>query len=1072
MDSHPPSLTPIDETRTSRAPSDTSDNDLEAGAPARSANDGGGTPEVVSGTIDFPVREPRLSFASRRFLTANGVSPAQTPPDLRRSALVESQKRKRPPASQTLPNHSSAHAVRVRRARSSIELGDMKTASGPSDFSARLKRPGFARTFRDRVKGMIAIGETRRRQPHVQRRFTWRFTVGEFEEESWALKSYDVRGHSARKRMRELLNIGPDTGSLRPPPGLLSQQSALPGLFSSDLSEPDVYCTSSSESDSDNAHPVVDFSMDPNKSSHRSKIPLVGRFRTSFVDLVMDRGTEKLGTFDGVFLRSIFNIFGVIFFLRVPFIVGSVGGGISTAIILCTVLVTFLTTLSLSAILTNGSASSVCSYIVISRTVGPELGGPIGILLAVANMINLALHLLGFAKVIELIAGGQQFGFESRVYSIMVLLFVAAFTTLSIHILGAFQRYVVFPIFLVSLAAFVIGLIVKEAQDDEITSTVFAGFSRDTLKTNIAASGDLATAQRSVELFFPGVFGILCGANFCARLKDPVKSIPFGTLMGVFFTAFLYLALVWLLTASAKIDALRDEFMAERIIGALSVSRIPFYCGVMACALSQAITNFASAVRLIGNVSRDRIYPVLNWLTAKSPRLRLNIFVFVIAVCCILPGSIDELTPYITAFFLLTYAAINFACFLQSYNNAPGWRPKFRYFNKWLSLATFFYCIVVMFFLSLLAAGVAAGSAFVLGFALLFIKPEVNWGDAVRTLKYTTAKNALLALNRIEGTHVKNYLVQLLVLCDDQHNSLRQFATKFLRKGRGAIIFGKVITRSADEILNFRYPDSVFVDKHKWETRRQVNAFSCAVIADSLRSGARSMLQCCGVSRMSPNVLLLGMMKFWQLRSREDCQEYVDIVRDAFVLNKGVCLVFGAEKLNFETEYSGRIDVWWLEDDGGLTLLMPYLMTLSHRWAHAKIRIMNIVGFEDAATVVLAQMVSRFRIEADCFPVRIGKSRQEILKPSEKIREYYENLTKLEREEPKHNIHDTARQLVMADKIFEHSSDADLVVITLPIPEVKLDPVVWLSWLQCLANGMPPTLFVRGNQESVLTWEP
>ena len=29
--------------------------------------------------------------------------------------------------------------------------------------------------------------------------------------------------------------------------------------------------------------------------------------------------------------------------------------------------------------------------------------------------------------------------------------------------------------------------------------------------------------------------------------------------------------------------------------------------------------------------------------------------------------------------------------------------------------------------------------------------------------------------------------------------------------------------------------------------------------------------------------------------------------------------------------YTGFIDVWWLYDDGGLTLLLPYILTL--RWA-------------------------------------------------------------------------------------------------------------------------------------------
>lgn len=33
------------------------------------------------------------------------------------------------------------------------------------------------------------------------------------------------------------------------------------------------------------------------------------------------------------------------------------------------------------------------------------------------------------------------------------------------------------------------------------------------------------------------------------------------------------------------------------------------------------------------------------------------------------------------------------------------------------------------------------------------------------------------------------------------------------------------------------------------------------------------------------------------------------------------------------------IDVWWLFDDGGLTLLIPYLLTTKKKWKDCKIRV-------------------------------------------------------------------------------------------------------------------------------------
>lgn len=35
----------------------------------------------------------------------------------------------------------------------------------------------------------------------------------------------------------------------------------------------------------------------------------------------------------------------------------------------------------------------------------------------------------------------------------------------------------------------------------------------------------------------------------------------------------------------------------------------------------------------------------------------------------------------------------------------------------------------------------------------------------------------------------------------------------------------------------------------------------------------------------------------------------------------------------------GTIDVWWLYDDGGLTMLVPYIISMRSKWARCKIRV-------------------------------------------------------------------------------------------------------------------------------------
>lgn len=45
-------------------------------------------------------------------------------------------------------------------------------------------------------------------------------------------------------------------------------------------------------------------------------------------------------------------------------------------------------------------------------------------------------------------------------------------------------------------------------------------------------------------------------------------------------------------------------------------------------------------------------------------------------------------------------------------------------------------------------------------------------------------------------------------------------------------------------------------------------------------------------------------------------------------------------------QHSGTIDVWWLYDDGGLTILIPYILSLRSQWARCKIRIFALTNHQ------------------------------------------------------------------------------------------------------------------------------
>lgn len=106
----------------------------------------------------------------------------------------------------------------------------------------------------------------------------------------------------------------------------------------------------------------------------------------------------KFGWIKGVLIRCILNIFGVMIFLRVSWLVGQAGVGLMSVMILLATLVTVITALSMSAICTNGEVRGGGAYYLISRSLGPEFGGAIGIVFSFANAVAAAMYVIGFAE--------------------------------------------------------------------------------------------------------------------------------------------------------------------------------------------------------------------------------------------------------------------------------------------------------------------------------------------------------------------------------------------------------------------------------------------------------------------------------------------------------------------------------------------------------------------------------------------------------------------------------------------------------------------------------------------------
>lgn len=84
---------------------------------------------------------------------------------------------------------------------------------------------------------------------------------------------------------------------------------------------------------------------------------------------------------------------------------------------------------------------------------------------------------------------------------------------------------------------------------------------------------------------------------------------------------------------------------------------------------------------------------------------------------------------------------------------------------------------------------------------------------------------------------------------------------------------------------------------------------------------------------------------------------------------------------------------------------------------------------------------------------------------------YFYSEMQIDNSELKAMREKTNRHLRLRELLLDHSRQANLIVMTLPIPRKSgISAPLYQSWLELLTRDMPPFLLIRGNQTSVLTY--
>ena len=711
---------------------------------------------------------------------------------------------------------------------------------------------------------------------------------------------------------------------------------------------------------------------------------LFNRFRTGAPppQEVNPQRSDGLGTFGGVFTPSLLTILGVIMYLRFGWVVGNAGLVGTLAIVTLATSITFLTTLSISAIATDQRVRGGGAYYMISRSLGIEAGGAVGIPLYFAQALSVALYTIGFAESV-----GRAFPSLDEKLVALVTTTAVALVALKSADAAIKTQYVIMAAIALSLLSFYFGHPIEETHLEMFGAperlsepfwTVFA-------------------------VFFPAVTGIMAGVNLSGDLKDPAKSIPKGTLAAVGVGYVIYMTLpIFLALRADAVTLIEDPLIMRK----MAVWGDAILLGVWGATLSSAVGSILGAPRVLQALARDRVLPGrLRWLGRGSgpqdePRNGTAV-TFGVAMIAVALGDLNLIAPVLTMFFLTTYGVLNITAGLEQFLGNPSYRPKFKVHWFW-SLLGAVGCIAVMFLINAAATVVAIVVVIVIFVWLERRALETAWGDVRDGIWLAITRAGLLRLRAAPDP--KNWRPHLLVFSGAPRRRWHLIdLAAAITHNRALLTVATVLPEDRVTTERLIGMEATIGD---YLAERGVQSLVRVIAAENPYTGAEQLVETYGLGALVPNTILLG-------GSEDSAQRdvYCATIASFHRARRNVVILHYDEARGFGEQR--RIDVWWggLRSNGGLMMLLAYLIQTSLAWREADVRVKIVVPSEAAAEDArrnLTALVSGTRIGASTHVI-VGDGRpfDEILhassadadlvfmgmaEPSDDFAAYYEGL--------------------------------------------------------------------------------
>ena len=679
-----------------------------------------------------------------------------------------------------------------------------------------------------------------------------------------------------------------------------------------------------------------------------------------------------LGTFGGVFTPSILTILGVIMYLRFGWVVGNAGLIGTLIIVTISTAITFLTALSVCAIATDKVVRAGGAYYMISRSLGIETGGAVGISLYFAQAVSVALYTIGFAESVvnaKIDIFDASFNFQdwglNQTYVALVITILVGILAITSAELAIKAQYFIMAAIALSLLAFIFGSPLPGVEPQWLSSppetalpfwTVFA-------------------------VFFPAVTGIMAGVNMSGDLKDPIKSLPTGTLAAVGTGYVIYMMLPIFMAMRADSASLIDENVFVMQETALKGFGFTMLLGVWGATLSSAIGSILGAPRVLQALARDGVLPPLFSFLGKGhgvndePR-NGTLVSLAIAIAAVCVGDLNLIAPVLSMFFLTTYLVLNVSAGIEGFLQSPSFRPSFRV--HWsLSLLGAFGCLGVMFLINAVATVCAA--IVVLGIYIWLQRRELQttWGDVRRGMWMALISQGIFQLE--EQDDPKNWRPHILVLsgAPQKRWSLIELADGFSHN-RSLLTVSSVLPSGSRDLNQQQKLERTILE---YLRKRGVKALTRVVTADDPFEGAVRLVETYGLGPLVPNTIVMGDSEQPERRAGF-CNAIAEIhasSRNVVVFRENQGQGFGFRR---------KIDVWWggMQSNGSLMLLLAYLLRTDINWRNARIYLKLVVSDQAGAAAAKDNLNSFSQsLRIDVIPrviVAEGRSFDEILQQS------------------------------------------------------------------------------------------